>query len=87
MVTGAGRLLTLADVFVQQRDDWFIAHEAAEVLFDNEIRSPGSDVWSLGTTMWEIMSSGQTPFADESVQGMLDKVCLVVVNAQLMLIV
>jgi hypothetical protein len=58
------QLLTqaLTDV-VKKKQHCSFAHEAYEVLLVSELQSFASDVWSLGTVMWEVFSDGAVPLA------------------------
>ena len=66
------RLTVCAEV---GRKHWkSLPHEAYEVVFLTELRSVASDVWSLGTVMWEIFADGAVAFEgldDTTVRSMV----------------
>jgi serine/threonine protein kinase len=66
--------LTAADV-VTKKIHCSFAHEAIEVLLAIEPRSIASDVWSLGTVMWEVFSDGAVPFDGLDLFAVTSSVC------------
>jgi serine/threonine protein kinase len=68
-------VIRLTDCAEIGRKHWkSLPHEAYEVVFLTELRSVASDVWSLGTVMWEIFADGAVAFEgldDTTVQSMV----------------
>jgi serine/threonine protein kinase len=71
----ADNSLTLLTDVVTKKQHCSFGHEAIEVLLATAPRSSASDVWSLGTVMWEVFSDGAVPFAGMDYLAVTSFVC------------
>ncbi len=61
-------------IHVAERDGWFTAWEAVEVLFGESERSFSSDVWAFAVVMWEAYACRQ-PFGNDDGAQIICKAC------------